>query len=336
MGNFYNIKTKYEDAIYERGEDNYYIVKIKNIDADNYVDPFAVSISITGPCSSICTLDAAMTSECTGAETGIYYYSHDIPSDATYGEYEIIVTATSPTDIYCAIARTTKYKDKFYVLPWNIAYDVRRYAGITEEKSVSSHDIAGIIWEAYLEVLKLVYIYHWDESVLCNPDTGAGFDGTNTVFATRHGPIADRNGDGQVTGYGEQSCGTDIDGWWTDDDGNCHLLKITVNEPHCGNITITQLNGDPIPGSACCNVRVNYSTEWRTFSKALLKSAVAYLAAHKCIVRFRELGRATLADLHSNKEVILNERDRMEKEYKKVLRKISRPVIGGGMLPGES
>jgi len=320
MGNFYNISTKYENAIYERGEENYFVAKIKDIDNSTNVNPSSVSISIYGPCSSECTIDASMIS----LSDGVYFYSYTIPNDAVFGQYEIIMTASSPT--YSSI-----YKDKFFVLPWNTIYDVRRYSGITSKKSINDHDIANIIWEAYHEALKEVYLY-WDEDYLeCNPC----FDGTTTIFNTKHAPIADSNGDGAVTGYGETSCGTDIDGWWMDAEGDCHRLKITVNEAHCGNITVTQLNGDAIPASAKW-VKVNYYTEWRTYDKEIFKSAVAFLAAHKCIVRFKELGKATLADLHSNKEVILHDRDRMKFAYKQAMKKIKKPVIGASMLHGEN
>jgi len=323
MGNFYTICTKYEDAIYERSEKNYYVIKIKNIDGNAYVDPSTVSITIYNPCMGEEVSEASMTK----SDVGIYYYSYTIPVDATYGEYQIKVTASSAPN-------TVIYKDKFFILPWNIIYDVRRYSGITSKKSISDHDIAMIIWEAYLEALREVYVYRDNETPQCNPNTGAGFDGVNTTFATKNTPLADANGDGVITGYGEISCGTDIDGLWTDSNGDCHQLKITVLDAKCGKLTITQLSGAPIPGTNC-GVKINYYTEWRTFSVAIFKSAVAFLAAHKCIERFAELDKATMADLHSNKVVILHNRNRMDKAYKKAMRRISRPVIGAGMLPGE-
>ena len=323
MGNFYTICTAYEDAIYERGEDNYYVIKIKNIDGNLDVDPSTVSITIYDPCMNEKVSEATMTK----SDTGIYYYSYTIPIDATYGEYNIKVTASSAPNV--AI-----YKDKFFILPWNIVYDVRRYSGITSKKSIGDQDMATIIWEAYLEALRDVYVYQDSESPKCNPDTGAWFDGTNTTFATKSAPLADSNGDGVVTGYGETSCGTDVDGWWVDSDGDCHQLKITVLDAKCGKLTITQLDGNPIPSNTCL-VKINYYTEWRTFSLPIFKSAVAFLAAHKCIERFAELDKATLADLHSNKVVILHNRTRMEKAYMKAMRKISKPAVGGGMLPGE-
>ena len=110
--------------------------------------------------------------------------------------------------------------------------------------------------------------------------------------------------------------------------------KITVNEAHCGNITITQLDGTAIPSSMKW-VRINYWSEWKTYNEKSFQKAVAYLAAHKCIIRFQELDKATLADLYSNREMISAHLFRMEKEYYKALNQIRRPVVGGGMLPGK-
>lgn len=325
MGNFYNITTKYDNAIYERGEANYYVVKIKDIDASTHIDPSTVSLTIYDPCLAKKVSDIAMIKD----TTGVYYYSYAIPADATYGMYEIEVTASSPT-------YTTKYKDKFFILPWNVIYDVKKYSGISSNKSISDHDIAAIIWEAYQEALDSVYESWHDDKPLCNPDDGSWFDGTNTTFATRHGSIADINGDGVVTGWGEISCGTDIDGWWKDVNGDCHRVNVTVNDAKCGKITITQTDGTAIPNSMQW-VHLDYHTEWETYSEDLFKIAVSYLSAYKCIVRFRELTRSTMADLHSNKVTILHSKSKtLWDEYRKILRKIMKPMIGGTMLPGES
>lgn len=179
-----------------------------------------------------------------------------------------------------------------------------------------------------------VYEYRRDEAPDCNPDNGKWFDGTNMVFATKHGPIADRDGDGAIRGYGEVSCGTDIDGWWKDADGDCHRINVTVNDAHCGNITITQTDGTAIPGNNKW-VRLNYYTEWETYNERIFRFAVAYLAAYKCIEAFKSLDKATLADLHSNKQDVYLHKNRMKNQYKNAMRKIKKPVIGAGMLPGE-
>lgn len=323
MGNFYNIFVNDEDAIYERGDTNYYEIKIKNKECDAVTDPSTCSITITDPCGTVLVDEVAMTN----SSTGIYYHPYAISDTAAYGKYEITVETSSPT-------YKTIFKDRFYILPWNAIQDVRSLSGIKSKKSISNHDIADIIWKSYQKVLSKVFEYHHMVTPLCNPDTGDWIDGVNTTFKTSNGPIADRNGDGSVTGFGELSCGTDINGWWRDEDGNCKRVKITINEYHCGNITITQLDGTAIPSNAEW-VRISYWSEWETYDEDMMREAVAYLAAHTCIVRFKELDKATQADLYSTKQAILDDKARMWNEYKKRLRDISKPQIGAGMLPGE-
>lgn len=309
-------------SVYQREETFYHWITFRDR-AKALSNPDSVKITITAPCGITVVSSATMTQD----STGVYYYAYNIPADGLYGEYDVKTVATTGTD-------NSIFKDKLYIFPWDIVDQTRKLSGITSKKSISDDDISVIILEAYLEALREVYTYWDDENPKCNPDTGAWFDGVNTTFATKRGKLADSNGDGVVTGYGEQSCGTDVDGWWTDANGDCHQLKITVLDARCGKLTLTQWDGTAIPNDNC-GVVINYSTEWRTFNIAIFKSAVAFLAAHKCIVRFKELDKATLADLHSNKIVILDDRNRMEKAYKKAMRKISKPIIGAGMLPGE-
>lgn len=312
-------------SIYTRGET--YVHRILIIDKDGAAAyPSDCTLYIYDSCGSL--INTGGTSMATSVGDNYFEGKYTLPSDMKYGEYTINVIATDDS------GDVAKFDDFLYIFPWNIIHDVRRYSGIKGRKSIDDHDIAAIIWEAYSEILDEVYEYWHDETPLCNPDTGTGFDGSNTVFATAHGPIADRNGDGVVQGYGEASCGTDIDGWWKDEDGNCHRLKITVNDAHCGNITITQLDGTAIPSSYKW-VRLNYYTEWRTYNERIFRFAVAYLAAYKCIEASKSLDKATMGDLHSNKQTIYLSKNRMLNQYKKAIRKVKKPVIGSGMHPGE-
>jgi len=301
-----------------------YVHRLLILDRDNAnVYPVSVEMNIYDRCGNQVVTDGSMVTDA----TGYYEYAYSIPTDCLYGEYTVKVIATD-SDNQVAI-----FEDYFYVFPWNIIHDVRRYSGIKSKKSINEHDIAALIWEAYNEALDEVYEYWHNDIPNCNPDDSKWFDGTNTVFETKHSPIADRDGDGTVQGYGEASCGTDIDGWWKDADGDCHRVYITVNDAHCGKITITQTDGTAIPNNAEW-VRINYHTEWETYNERMFRFAVAYLAAYKCIEAFKALDKATMADLHSNKQDIYMNKNRMEKLYKRTMRKIKKPVIGAGMLPG--
>jgi len=310
-------------SIYSRAES--YVHRLLILDRDdNPVYPPNVTFYLYDSCSSL--MNAGGTSMTTDA-SNYFQCIYSIPPNAKYGEYTIQVIAID------SFGEVAIFDDYLYIFPWNIVHDVRKHSGITSKKSISDHDISAIIWEAYNEALDEVYEYYANDIPNCNPDDGKWFDGVNTIFETKHGPIADRYGDGTVKGWGEESCSTDIDGWWKDSDGNCHRLKITVNDAHCGKITITQLDGTAIPSDNEW-VRINYWTEYHTYNERIFRFAVSYLAAYKVIEAFKTLDKATLADLDSNEKSIELSKERMLKQYKKAMNKVKKPNISGAMIPG--
>jgi len=324
MGSIYkfSIPDEQKNVICERGETNLIKINIKNT---SYVDtdPSSVSISIYNPCSKKLIDNAVMTSTCTGK----YEYYYTVPADAIFGEYEVEITASSPTYINI-------YKDRFTILPWNVIQEVRRKSGATSKKSIDDKDISLIILEAYQEILTLVYKLRKNETFLCNPDTGAWIDGTNKIFEVRNPPIADYNGDNEVTGKGELDCGEDITLLWTDVDSNCSEGKVVVNNAECGNVTLTQSDDSALP-SNYKSATVTYYSEWYPFKLDLLKKATVYLAAYECAIRFTELSKTTQADLSPSIIKFNTQRKELYRKYKDVLRLIKKPVVAGGMLPGD-
>lgn len=318
MGSYYNITLQDENEVYERSDLNYIEIKIKNRESQ-VTDPSSVSITISNPCGTELVDSVAMTN----TSTGIYHYDYQIPVDAAYGVYEILIEASSVT-------YTSTFRDSFVILPWNGIHEVRQLSGITSKKSVSDHDIGFIIWEAYKEALSNVFVYHYRESPKANPDTGAKYNGNNTTFALRFCPIADHDGDGITAGFGEQSCGTDLTVIWKDEDGDCHEGLLTVSDANCSQVEITQIDGSALPGTTKW-AAVTYWTEWETYEEVLFRKAVAYLAAHECVLRFHELRKATLADVDSNKTTILASPKRHKEKYKELMRQISKPKIGSAM-----
>ena len=130
-----------------------------------------------------------MNKDGTLSHDGEYYYNYNLSSSATYGKYDVKVTATT-SDGAIVIDKTS-----FMILPWNASEETRSITGIGQAKDISDKDLEHIIWLSYMEALRDVYEHHYGESPKGNPDTGAGFDGTNTTFQTRHIPIADIDGD---------------------------------------------------------------------------------------------------------------------------------------------
>lgn len=307
-------------ATYQRGEDYAKYLTIRDFD-NNLYDPDSVTLTIESPCGNVLHSGSVASDS-----TGKYHTTYTIPTDAPFGEYLTTVDVVDGGE-------TTILPGRFYVMPWDIIGLVRITSGITSKKSISDDDIAAIVWQAFKEALDDVYTYHHRERPKPNPDTGAMYDGTNTTFELCAN-LADYDGDGTVTGYYDGSCCSDVKVEWRDTDGNCHLAKVTITDTECGQVEITQKGGAAIPNTAQW-VRASYHTKWESFNLRLFKKAVLYLAAHECILRFQELDRATLADIMSNKTVILADPNRMKKEYISIIRKIRKPRFGGSMLSGE-
>jgi hypothetical protein len=324
MGSFYKIFNIDENSIYERNETNYIKINVKDFTANNLIAPSTVSISIYDPCDTPVVVSASMVS----FSTGVYFYPYNIAVDALFGEYEIEVTTTSPT-------YKTIWKDKFYILPWNAIYDVRRITGITSKKSISDHDFASVIFEAYKEALEDVYESHHDCKLKTGLDSFCEYiNGTNVSFETCNSPLADHDGDGQIYGYGENSCATDIGVLYKDEDGDCHEAWVEVLDAKCGKIKVTTDGTTPLAKTTKW-VHPYYWKEDETYNATLFKRAVCFLAAYKCILRFQELDKATQADLDSNRRMMNDNADRVLKEYKNIIRMISRLPIGGAMFNEE-
>jgi len=306
-------------SVYERSETYVKYSTILNRDKQK-VDPSTVKITIKDPCGVTLVDSQNMTK----SSTGVYSYNaYDIRSDATYGEYDVTVKATS------GAADVSIQDDKFFVMPWKLQKDVRRITGINDEKSINDDDLSHIAWHSYLEALRDSFVHHYKEIPLGNPDTGEGFNGTNTTFQTPYFPIADSNGDGTVSGYGQQSCGTDINCWWIDTNGSWQQGYVTVNKAENGEISITQTDGTAIPNSNE-GVYLDYWIEHDSFNLDMFRDAVSYLAAHYVVeLRMNEVDRVTIADLATNNPIVVKNERRFYNTYRRKLKKICKPRIGG-------
>ena len=306
-------------AVYERGDTFSHWRKFKDR-SSTATDPTSVKITITDPCNFAVVNNQNMNK----VVVGEYYYNYNIGSSATYGKYNVKVSAVVSPD-------TSIFTDTFYILPWDVPAQVRAISGIEEEKTISDDDIARICWDAYIETLEEILDAH--ELIQPNYTRDIGtqsgcIDGTNTTFWLRHQYLADYNGDGVINGYGEASCGTDVSGIWVDENTNWNTCKITVDDSIAGKVTITQTSGVAIPATAK-GIYLTYHTKPITFNQTLFRKAVAYLAAHEIILRFRETDRTTIADLNSNRPIVLAHPDRMLKQFKSLVRKLKTPRIGG-------
>ena len=309
----YIITQPKEQGIYSQGDSVYTQIYIKNILTSAMVDPSSVSISIYDPCGVALVSNDSMPT--TGV--GIYNYDFSLSSTATFGIYSIKIE----TSTYDSLSFFN-----FVVFPWDVLSRIRELSGAFQQSDMSDYKLAMIAWDAYLETLGEIYELHTNEQPLCDPDTGLYFDGTNKNFQVRNYPIADSNGDTSVTGFGELACGEDVTFAYIDDTGTRVVGKATVTDENNGIVELTQISGAAVP-STIKAAMVTYSHQSETYNQALMREAVAYLAAYKAAIAFKSLDKATLSDLQSNRAT---ETQRFLKRYEDLIEQIGFPMIGSG------
>ena len=311
-------------AIFERGETYAHWTTIRDRN-DVKVNPTSVKIYIYDPCDYTLVDNQNMTN----SSTGVYYYNYDtISSSATYGKYTTKVVATS------GASNIGTYISHFYVMPWKVEQSVRYKMGITDEKDIDDDALSEICWMAYQRVLRDAHIHYYGETPSGNPDSGACFDGSNTLFQTNHYPIADIKGDGIVTGTdlgvaGANLCEQDITGWWITSTGSRNALRIVINNANNGVINIYQEGTASAIPSNNEGVYLDYWQQYENFDEFLFREAVSYLAAHYVNLRLTERNKVTLADISKNAPVIMLRPDMYFKEYRSLLKKVSKPKVGG-------
>lgn len=297
-------------AIFERGETYVHRTDTRQKVGDNWVktNVSKVSLSIYDPCGHALILNQSMTSD----PVGKYYYNYNLSSSATYGRYKTITTA------YSTGGNISINQNKFYIMPWKLEDEIRSITGAADEKSISDDDLSHIAWMSYIESLRDIYGHRYGETPLGDPNTGNAFNGSNTAFQTPGYPIADIGGDGIVTGWGQQSCGTDVNFWWMDNAGSRQQGKVTVNKANNGELTITQTSGAAIP-SDNEGTYLEYWTEYNTFNSFILEQAVTYLAAHYISLRFAEIDKVNMADIrNSNPLLVINPKRFKDEYYRKI------------------
>jgi len=314
----YIIKETDESGSYIRGDDYLLHITIRDNLTKTVSTPSSVKIDIADPCGTEVLASTDMTSH----GSGVYSYDYIIPVTNSYGKYKVTISTTTYTQ---------KEVYGFYLFPWDVVDEVRMISGVGQNKMVSDYSLSEIIWEAYKEAKHQVY----DKECRVKPKScwtscssyNYCINGSNTTFFVP-GIIGDHDGDGTVTGYGQISCGTDIDGFYKDCDGIRNQVKITVVDSKNGQLTVTKLDGTAIESTAQ-GVWFDYWSESCTYDDDIFRMAVMYLAAHKCILRFGELERASSADLAVAQNVKYVDPQRMHAYYRALMKKIQTPKIGG-------
>lgn len=298
--------------IYERGDTYSHWATMRDKD-DQKIDPSTVSMSIEAPNGSTVLSYSAMTKD----STGVYYYDHVLSSTASYGRY--VVRIKSGGGGYHSIER-----DEFFIMPWRLEDSIRRKTGISKN-DISDDDLSHVAWTSYQEALRDVYLHHYKEVPKNNPDTGTGFDGSNTSFQTRYFPIADIGGDGVIGDSDDDE--EDITCWWINNAGHRNSGYVNVTEADNGEITICQSDGSTAIPSNNEGVYLDYWSEYQSYNTFLFREAVSFLASHYVNLRFTERDMTTIADL--GRPVILKYPNRFLREYRRIINSVRKPKIAG-------
>lgn len=310
----YSVTQPKEFGIYSLGDNIYTEIYIKN-KVGVLDDPSSVSISITCPHGTALVTDASMPSS---SAVGIYHYDYSIPTDTCYGIFKIkIDTHTEDSRTYF----------NFVVFPWDVVSRIRELSGAFQQSDMSDYKLSLIAWNAYEETLREIYELYTNESPLSDPTSGSYLDGVNTHFQLRNYPIADVGGDEIVAGNDDATIHeSDLDFYYNDSIGDMYSGIIRVIDAKSSVVALTDLSGNPLPSDTKA-LKITYYTESPTYNQALMREAVAYLAAHKALIAFKSLDKATLADLQSNRA---NESQRFLKRYEDLVEQIGFPMIGSG------
>jgi len=306
-------------AIFERGETYVHRVDIRNRSGIK-TDPSTVSITIYDPCNIALITHQSMVSDATGE----YYYNYSISNTAMYGKYITEVDATSNTG---NLATT---RNVFYIMPWDALSDVRDVMGLSDTKSIDDDSLTKIIWDCYQYTMRDIYIHYMDDIPDPDPNNGYWFDGSNTHFQTKHYPLADINGDGNILGSGDTtSCASDITCYWIDTNGHYNEGKIKITAPIRGEIDIFQSDGtSPIPQTQE-GVYLNYwIRSWR-YDEYLFRQAVVRLVCHELSKRLVSMDKVTLADIRGNNPIVVIDPEMYMKEYHRYVRKNAELALGG-------
>ena len=315
MKNYIVTESK-ESGTYLRGDTVVININIKNTLTNSPSNPSSVKITIKNPAGTIVAGPSAMSN----IAVGNYDYDYSIPSSLTvypFGIYDAMISTVTDSS-------TTLLN--FVVFPWDIISRIRTLSGVSLQSDITDYHLAKLAWTAYEETLETVYEMHMNEKPLHDPVTDDYIDGVNKVFQLANYPLADHNGDDQVTGSVQIAYGRDVEGYWIDSTGAKNACLITVTDASIGLVQIEQLGAIAIPLSAR-GIYVKYYTESPSFNKSLMHEAVACLTAYKTAIAFQNLNKATLADLQTNRGMSYT---RFLIRYEQIIDEIGFPNIGCG------
>lgn len=310
---YYNITQIKESGTYLRGDTLLIKIKINDSISNTLTDPSEVSVTILDPCGNSVVTDEGMESEA----SGFYDYEFKIVDDAPYGIYNVNISTTGKNQFNNFM---------FVVFPFDICSRVREVLSAYQQNDITDYKLALLAWQSYQIILDEIYELRYNEKPLCDPDTNEWFNGTNKQFQLKNYPIADHNGDEQVTGFGELECGEDITFHYIDCDGYEVEGEVSVIDASIGLVELTCIGGTAVPADIR-KAYVKYWSESKYYDKDIMKEAVAYLTAYKVSMTYKSLDKATLADIQTNRQL---DAEKFKNKYEELIEMIGFSNIGCG------
>jgi|GEM_PF-2787647 len=310
---YYNITQIKESGTYFRNDTVYIKVRITDAEEGTPDDPSEVSIEVIDPCGNDYVSLTAMSKDATGE----YYYEFDLDDDIPFGLYDVnVITFTHN--------QTQKFR--IVVFPFDICARTREILSAYQQNDISDYKLALIAWHSYKTVLNEIYDLHWEERPKCNPTDGSWFDGTNKTFQLRSKYIADYNGDGEITGEGEITCGSDISFYYIDNDRLRYNGHVNVVDADNGIVQLLTDTDDAVPNTMQ-RAYVSYYTRSEYYDETIMHEAVAYLTAYKVAMTYKSLNSATMADIQTNRQL---EAKIFKDKYEELIGMIGFNAIGCG------
>ena len=205
---------------------------------------------------------------------------------------------------------------------WTLPQKVRDAMGIDNDAILDDRQIEEHIRMAQEKVKESLFTYHYDETVMSNPDTGASWDGSNTTYRTSHYPIMDSDYDFTVDG-------DDIKGRWlssTYAESNC---SISISSATYGIISVYQHGTTTAIPANAETVRVDYYSCHRSISKQHLENLATWATADSIMHTLKAGTSVSMEDLEKNAKLLLQDPNQFNVKYKELMNKLQSGTIIG-------
>lgn len=200
-----------------------------------------------------------------------------------------------------------------------VAGKVRDVMGVDRNLGIDDVQIRTLIGVAEKVIMRELFIYHYDETPENDPNSGSGWDGSNTSFVTSEYPVVDKDFDNSTV--------DDVIAKYWDSDNAPQDATCVVSNARYGRITITTDGSTPIPNNAK-KLLVEYYSMEDDIPFGIMEELGTYLTAHLITIRLSEPRKISIADLESNRSILQISDNTYIREYKRLLRQYQKPMMG--------